>query len=121
VLRRVADLSERELWRALRGLQQAAFIAADPWSPTAGCQFIHPVAQEVTYYSQPAQKRAHLHSIVARALEEEYAGSLGEHATLIAHHWEAANDKFKADLWRRRALRGVKQIQLRRPPRKKPQ
>jgi predicted ATPase len=121
VLRRVADLSERELWRALGELEEAAFLANDSWSPTAGCQFVHPVAQEVAYYSQPVQKRVHLHGVVARALEEEYASNLGEHAALIAHHWDAANDKFKADLWRRRALRGVKQIQMRRPPRKKPQ
>jgi len=118
VLRRVADLSERDLWRVLGELEEAAFVSTDDLSSTAECTFIHPLLQEVTYYSQPPQKRAHLHGVVATALEEEYASNLGEHASLIAHHWEAANDKFKADLWRRRALRGVKPIRVRRPPRK---
>jgi predicted ATPase len=114
VLKRVADISERDLWRVLGVLHQSAFLHARGWSPSVGCTFVHPLTQEVAYYSQPPQKRAHVHGIVATALEEEFAGNLGEHAALIAHHWEAANDKFKADLWRRRAARGVKQIRVQR-------
>jgi predicted ATPase len=118
VLTRVADISERELWRVLGELHRAGFLDARGWSPTVGCTFSHPLTQEVVYYSQPPQKRAHLHGVVATALEEEYASNLGEHAALIAHHWDAANDKFKADLWRRRAARGVKQIRVQRALRK---
>jgi predicted ATPase len=118
VLRRVADVSERELWRVLGELQKHGFLDAHGGSPAIGCTFNHSLTQEVAYYSQPPQKRAHLHAVVAAALEEEYASNPGEHAALIAHHWDAANDKFKADLWRRRAARGVKQIRVQRALRK---
>lgn len=116
VLRRVADVSDRDLWRLVRRLHESAFLVPDSSSQALWCSFVHPLAQEVVYYSQPPQKRAHLHGVVANVLEEEYAGSLGEYASLIAHHWEAANDKFKADLWRRRAARGVKRIRVQRIP-----
>jgi predicted ATPase len=114
VLKRIAEISERDLWRVLGELHQSAFLDAHGWSPAVGCTFVHPLTQEVAYHCQTPQRRARLHGVVATALEEEFASNLGEHAALIAHHWEAANDKFKADLWRRRAARGVKQIRVQR-------
>jgi predicted ATPase len=118
VLKRVAEISERELWRVLGELHRAGFFEVRSWLPADGCSFSHPLTEEVAYYSQPPQRRTHLHAVVAAALEEEYASNLGQHAALIAHHWDAANDKFKADLWRRRAARGIKQIRVQRALRK---
>ena len=117
VLQRVADLSERELKNSLHGLQKNGFVSANGFGPSLSYTFNHSMLQEVAYQFPPPQRRVHLHAVAATAFEEIYAGRLGEYASLIAYHWESANDKFKAERWRRRAIRGVKQIRVRREPR----
>lgn len=39
-------------------------------------------------------------------------GELGEHASLIAHHWEASGMRFEASLWKRRAALKVANIKI---------
>ena len=67
-----------------------------------------------TYHSQLLETRARKHVAVARALEVVYADRLGEHAALLAHHWDAANKRYEARLLRRRAALHVTNIQVRR-------
>ena len=76
--------------------------------------------RDVAYGSQLSERRARLHGAVARALERLRADRLGEHAALIAHHWEASGMRFEAARWKRRAALRVANIKLggraRRPP-----
>jgi len=67
----------------------------------------------VAYHSQLADRRARLHGVVATAIEKLRADRLGEHAALIAHHWEAAGMRYEAARWRRRAALQVSSIRVR--------
>ena len=105
VLARVVALPDSTLEAALGALAADGLLQDDA--------FVHPLAQEVAYASQLAKHRRSTHSEVARALEELRAEDLGRHATLIAHHWQAAGKPWIANRWRRRAALKVSRIQLR--------
>jgi len=66
----------------------------------------------VAYHSQLGDGRARLHAAVAAALQELHSDHLGEYASLIAHHWEAAGMRFEAARWRRRAALKVSSIRV---------
>ena len=106
-----ADLPE-----ALVVLQRADLVRADGDGRFA---FKHPLTQEVAYASQLQEARAARHEAVARALQDLHQDRLGEHADLIAHHWEAAGKRHESYRWRRLAALRVTNIQLRRPERPK--
>ena len=78
----------------------------------SGYAFRHPLMQEVAYQSQLESRRKDLHKETARALEQIHADRLGEHAALIAHHWQAAGARHEAARWRHRAALRVSSIQL---------
>ena len=103
-----------DLAHALRTLQHADLIRAEPSDGPAEYSFKHPLTQEVAYASQLQETRARRHAAVARALEVVHADRLGEHAALLAHHWAAANKRYEAQLWRGRAALRVTTIQVRR-------
>ena len=91
----------------------AALVALSFLEPSAhGYAFRHPLTQEVAYQSQLESRRAELHTETARALEEIHADRLGEHASLIAHHWQAAGARYQAARWRHRAALRVSSIKL---------
>jgi adenylate cyclase len=102
-----ADLPE-----SLAALLRADLIHADEESHFA---FKHPLTQEVAYLSQLQEVRAARHEAVARALQTLHEERLGEHADLLAHHWDAAGKRSEAHRWRRLAALRVTNIQLRRP------
>ena len=112
VLRHVAALSEADLAAALRALVTAEFIHATALHPEAAYAFKHPLTQEVAYHSQLGDGRARLHAAVAAALQELRSDRLGESASLIAHHWEAAGMRFEAARWHRRAALKVSSIRV---------
>jgi class 3 adenylate cyclase len=112
VLRRVVELPEAEFETALGALVGAEFLRATVLHPEVEYAFKHPLTQEVAYHSQLGEARARLHAAVARALQEVRAERLGEHASLIAHHWEAAGMRFEAARWRRRAALRVSSIRV---------
>jgi class 3 adenylate cyclase len=117
ILERILPLSAEELTASLDLLRHAALIEGDPLAFERGYAFRHPLVQEVQYHTQLADRRARLHAAVARALEEWHADALGQHAALIAHHYEAASYRSAAARWRRRAMLRVTHIQIpRRPP-----
>jgi adenylate cyclase len=104
--------SDAELAQALGMLQRADLIHSETSDARAEYGFKHPLTQEVAYNSQLQETRARKHEVVARALEVVHADRLGEYAPLLAHHWEAANKRYEARLWRRRAALHVTNIQV---------
>ncbi|HTO09395.1 MAG TPA: adenylate/guanylate cyclase domain-containing protein [Myxococcota bacterium] len=114
VLRVVLADAAGDLPEALAVLQRADLVRADGDGRYA---FKHPLTQEVAYGSLLQEPRAARHEAVARALQDLYHDRLGEHADLIAHHWEAAGKRHESYRWRRLAALRVTNIQLRRPER----
>ena len=108
LLERVAALTSDDAAAGVEALVELALL-----EPNAhGYAFRHPLTQEVAYQSQLESRRAELHTETARALEEIHADRLGEHASLIAHHWQAAGARYQAARWRHRAALRVSSIQL---------
>jgi class 3 adenylate cyclase len=107
ILRRVAELGDGDLPAALHALTNAEFLYQEALYPDAEYAFKHPLTQEVAYRSQLAERRARVHGAVARTIEELESGKLGEHAALLAHHWEHAREAREAAKWHRRAAEWV--------------
>jgi predicted ATPase len=97
---------------ALAALEGADFIRKDGSDPDGEYAFKHPLTQAVTYGSQLVESRARFHVAVARALQSLHGDHLGQYAALLAHHFGAANWKFEASRWRRRASLRVTSIEL---------
>jgi class 3 adenylate cyclase len=112
LLQSVIALESRDLAPALSALQEAEFIYEAAPHPRPEYAFRHPLTQEVAYQSLLSERRAEVHAGVATAIERLHPDRLGEHASLIAHHWEAAGRRFEATRWRRRAALMVSSIQL---------
>ena len=106
--------ADAEVTEALRMLQLADLIRLEPSAAAQEYVFKHPLIQEVAYSSQLQETRERRHEGTAQALEIVYADRLGEYAALLAHHLEAANKRYEARLWRRRAALRVTNIQVRR-------
>src|SRR5262249_40157336 len=86
VLKRVAELSEAELPDSPGKITAAEFIYQEALYPQAEYAFKHPLTQEVAYHAQLGDRRARLHSSVARALQALYPDKLDERAAVIADH-----------------------------------
>jgi len=112
VLRLALGDAAADLDEALRSLQRADLVRTDEPSSWA---FKHPLTHEVAYGVQLQETRSARHEVVARALQAVYEDRLGEHADLLAHHWDAAGRRSEAHRWRRLAALRVTKIQLRRP------
>jgi len=105
-----ADLAD-----VLRALETADFVRSGGDAAAVEYAFRHPLTQAATYASQLAETRARLHIAVTRALQDIHAERLGQYAGLLAHHFAAANWRFEAMRWRRRAALHVTSIELRKP------
>ncbi len=95
----VLDASHGEVAAALGALSRAEFIHQDALYPTAYYSFKHPLTQEVAYGSVLSENRTRIHATVAARLAETHRENPGEHAALIAHHWEAAGEPLEAARW----------------------
>ncbi|MFZ1162028.1 ATP-binding protein, partial [Mycobacterium sp.] len=73
------------------------------FTPNAEYAFRHPLIQAVAYESQLKSDRALWHRRLAAAIQEHEAGSVEEHAALIAEHLQAAGDLHAAYGWHMRA------------------
>jgi class 3 adenylate cyclase len=113
-LRAVLEEDAESLVPALRALQAADLIHPESTEPAAPFTFNHPLTQEVAYALQLQETRAERHAKVARALESVHADRLGEQASLLAHHWDAAGKRAEASRWRRLAALRVTNIRPRR-------
>jgi predicted ATPase len=105
-------LADESLDAALAALEGADFIRREGSTADSEYAFKHPLTQAVAYGSQLAEARARLHVAVAHALQTINADRLGQFAGLLAHHFAAANWKFEAARWRRRAALRVTSIEL---------
>jgi class 3 adenylate cyclase/tetratricopeptide (TPR) repeat protein len=103
VLRRIAELPDKELSTALRSLQSAEFVYEEALYPETEYAFKHPLTQQVAYETQLRERRSRVHAAVARVIEELYAEKLDEQAALLAYHWELAGEPATAVAWHRRA------------------
>jgi class 3 adenylate cyclase len=112
LLRAVSGLDDRQLATALGVLRAAELLRVVATSPRPEYAFKHPMMREVAYRSQLDERRARLHATAATALETLHADRLGEHAALIAHHWEASGMRFEAARWRLRAALKVASIKV---------
>jgi adenylate cyclase len=107
LLQRVAACPAAELSAALAALVRGEFIVERALYPEREYAFRHPLTQEVVYRSQLTDRRTAVHAAVAGALEVIHSTRLGEHAALLAHHWEAAGDAVAAARWHTRAARWI--------------
>jgi predicted ATPase len=110
----VDGLAEETVRQCLTTLEGADFIRRPTDRPDTEFVFKHPLTRAVAYDSHLTETRGRRHLAVARALQSIYAERLGQHANLIAHHYAAAEWKFEATRWRRRAALHVTNIELSR-------
>ena len=96
VLEAACDISSAELIESLAALKSAEFVYEQAIYPVAEYAFKHPLTREVAYGSQLRDRRRLVHARVAGALEELHADQLDQHAALLAHHWEEADEPWPA-------------------------
>ena len=107
LLRRAAELSERELDSALERLGDAELLQDALRFPQVEYAFKHPLTEAVAYESQLRQRRARVHAAVARGIEEFEQDRLDEQAARLAYHWEAAGERLEAARWHCRAAEWI--------------
>ncbi|HZU59596.1 MAG TPA: AAA family ATPase [Solirubrobacteraceae bacterium] len=86
------------LTEALDSLEARDLIRHEPVSWIEGEEqftFKHALIRDVAYATVPRSRRAELHGLVARFLEEATAGA-GATATALAHHWREAGENQRA-------------------------
>jgi class 3 adenylate cyclase/tetratricopeptide (TPR) repeat protein len=105
LLRAVVDLSAPELAAALERLSTAELLG--PTESAEEHAFRHPLAQEVAYRTQLADRRRGTHAAVARALLTIHGPAAGTHAALLAHHFDEAGEHLEAARWHEQAGRRV--------------
>ncbi|MFO1158492.1 MAG: adenylate/guanylate cyclase domain-containing protein [Reyranellaceae bacterium] len=98
ILSHVAEKPEIEVVDMLRNLTEVGLIhQLDRAEPTFS--FAHPMMQEVTYNSMLSPHRCMLHCAVAREFETAWPDLDGAKASLIAYHWEKANNPARAAIY----------------------
>ena len=112
LLGEVAGGDDPDLGAALDALQAAGLLRLVTPFPRPEYAFKHPLMRDVAYRAQLGDRRARLHAAVASALERLRVDRLGEYASLIAHHWEAAGMRYEALRWQRRAALKVANIKV---------
>src|SRR5262249_50975931 len=88
---RLADVRERTD-ECLRELTVLELIHERRRYPELVYMFKHALTQDVAYGTLLLQRRAELHGLVGRAIEELYPDRLAEHYEVLAHHFSKAED-----------------------------
>ena len=88
---RLADVRDRTE-ECLRELTVLELIHERRRYPELAYMFKHALTQDVAYGTLLMQRRAELHGLVGRAIEELYADRLAEHHEVLAHHFSKAED-----------------------------
>ncbi|MFO1161278.1 MAG: adenylate/guanylate cyclase domain-containing protein [Reyranellaceae bacterium] len=98
ILSRVAEKPEVEVVDMLRNLTEVGLIhQLDRAEPTFS--FAHPMMQEVTYNSMLSPHRCMLHRAIASEFETAWLDLDGAKASLIAYHWEKADNPARAAIY----------------------
>ena len=97
VLRKVAGMTDDELFGALEEARKAAVIEERTEAGAkVNYRFAHAFFRQTLYEEIIAPRRIRLHQQVARALEEIYKDRLEQHAAELAEHFSYSSDR--ADL-----------------------
>jgi class 3 adenylate cyclase/predicted ATPase len=110
ILRRVVELPETELARALDKLTAAEFIYQQALYPELEYIFKHALTQEVAYNSLLNEWRLTLHENVAESIAAIFEGRVEEHLSQLAHHYTHSRNSRKAIDYSQRA--GQRAVQL---------
>ena len=105
LLRAVVDLPAPELAASLERLSTAELLG--PAGTPGEHAFRHPLAQEVAYRTQLADRRRGTHAAIARALLAIHGSAAAPHAALLAHHFDEAGERPEAARWHEQAGRRV--------------
>jgi len=93
---RVAPGPDEQLQRSLSNLQLAEFIYEQSAFPEVEYTFKHALTLEVAYNSMLTERRKAMHERIGRAMEEQFAGRLGDHFGELARHYSRAAKPAKA-------------------------
>jgi class 3 adenylate cyclase len=105
LLRAVVGRSEPELDGSLARLSAAELLG--PAEAPDQRAFRHPLAHEVAYRMQLADRRRVTHAAIARALLAIHGPAAATHAALLAHHFDEAGERLEAARWHEQAGRRV--------------
>jgi predicted ATPase len=103
ILRRVVELPEAGLARALEKLAAAEFIFEQALYPQAEYIFKHALTQEVAYNSLLIERRQTLHERTAEAIQAQFGERLEEYWSELAHHYSRSKNAEKAIAYSQRA------------------
>ncbi len=84
-------------------LVRVELIDQAQFAPDREYTFRHPLIRSVAYEAQLSSERAQWHRLLAAVVQERAAGSVDEHAAMIAEHLQAAGDLLAAYGWHMRA------------------
>jgi adenylate cyclase len=107
LLEAIVELPRMDLSAGLQLLKSGEFIYEQALYPVAEYAFKHPLTQEVALKSQLQERRRRIHAAVAHAIEGSSRGKLEEQASVLAHHWEEADEPLEAARWHHRAAEWV--------------
>ncbi len=96
--------------RALDRLRSAALIQQVRVVPEPVYRFKHVLTQEVAYGSLLEHQRKAAHGAIGRALEREAAGSVGDYAEALAHHFGQAESWQQAVTYGRQAAERLRAL-----------
>jgi len=108
LLAAVSPLTQNALRDALNQLVDAALIFPLGTAQREGYVFKHALVQDAAYESLLKSKRRELHGRIAKALQDEFVGSVETEPELLAHHYtEAAITEPALDYWLRAGQRAA--------------
>ena len=103
LLRSVVEWPAPELAASLARLSAAELLG--PGESADEYAFRHPLAQEVAYRTQLADRRRATHAAIGRALLGIHGPAAATHAALLAHHFDEAGERLEAARWHEQAGR----------------
>jgi class 3 adenylate cyclase/tetratricopeptide (TPR) repeat protein len=103
LLHAICGLPEDKLRRLLDNLQAAEFLYSTQLFPDLVYTFRHALTHEVTYKGVLHERCREIHARVVNAIENLYAGRLGEQVERLAHHAVRGELKDKAVHYLRQA------------------
>jgi tetratricopeptide (TPR) repeat protein len=89
VLQRACRLPDPELLAAV-GVAQRAGVLVEAANPNGALRFEHPLVREVLVRGLGSARRAHVHQLVAEAIEAVHHDDVDHFAAELAHHLAAA-------------------------------
>lgn len=95
ILQAISDMRE-DLKSQLLNLQGLELIYEKSLFPELEYVFKHALTQEVSYNSLLSNQRKSIHKRIGRAIEELYAGNLGEFYEVLAYHYSKSDESGKA-------------------------